>query len=644
MAVTENYNVKVSIKGQAGLNKLNNSTLQIQKGLGGMTGAAKLAAGAIAAIGAGAALRSIVNTTARFEDLRTALSSVTGSAREGAEAFDFISEFSTKTQFGIEELSETFIKLKAAGIEPTQKLLTTFTDTAAVTTDQLGSLTAITDLFSRTTSGGLGLEELNRLADRGIPVFKILEERLGIARLEVSKFGQSAEGAAEILGALTDGLNDSFGGATEARVQNLSTRISNFQIATQNAADAVGQGLNEALGETIVAATALIENNKEIITQFGVGLGNSIAFVVENLTHFKNILIAILAVKVIFFLKAVAAGVTLVNGRVVILNATMKKNLLFFAASTVVFGLVSIAEKLGFIGDETDELTDSLEDNADAFDRTTTAMNDMQRSADLLVPAVTEVDEAIEVLDQDLLDLEDALLGPQLGKAFDMFDLGEKEATSMAKAIESLTFEFDGFGFAADTVNGIMDTFAKGTGDAFADAIVDGKSLRDSMEALGKTILKSVISALVQIAIQYFIVKPLMERLGLTLNPLIDQEKKITRELGKQVGLRLILALLTGGTSTAIPGMARGGPVAGGSPYIVGEQGPELFVPNNSGTIVPNDQIGGAGGAGGGEVNINFNISTIDAAGFDDLLLARRGVISGIINEGMNRQGRRALV
>ena len=76
----------------------------------------------------------------------------------------------------------------------------------------------------------------------------------------------------------------------------------------------------------------------------------------------------------------------------------------------------------------------------------------------------------------------------------------------------------------------------------------------------------------------------------------------------------------------------------------MGEQGPELFVPNNSGTIVPNDQIGGGGGSGGGEVNINFNISTIDAAGFDDLLLARRGVISGIINEGMNRQGRRALV
>lgn len=38
---------------------------------------------------------------------------------------------------------------------------------------------------------------------------------------------------------------------------------------------------------------------------------------------------------------------------------------------------------------------------------------------------------------------------------------------------------------------------------------------------------------------------------------------------------------------------ASGGPVSSGSPYIVGERGPELFVPGRSGTIVPNDKMGG---------------------------------------------------
>lgn len=42
-----------------------------------------------------------------------------------------------------------------------------------------------------------------------------------------------------------------------------------------------------------------------------------------------------------------------------------------------------------------------------------------------------------------------------------------------------------------------------------------------------------------------------------------------------------------------IPGRAAGGSVSAGSPYIVGERGPELFVPGRSGAIVPNDKMGG---------------------------------------------------
>lgn len=43
-----------------------------------------------------------------------------------------------------------------------------------------------------------------------------------------------------------------------------------------------------------------------------------------------------------------------------------------------------------------------------------------------------------------------------------------------------------------------------------------------------------------------------------------------------------------GSTVGSIFGRASGGPVSAGSPYIVGEQGPELFVPSSNGTIVPN--------------------------------------------------------
>jgi hypothetical protein len=53
------------------------------------------------------------------------------------------------------------------------------------------------------------------------------------------------------------------------------------------------------------------------------------------------------------------------------------------------------------------------------------------------------------------------------------------------------------------------------------------------------------------------------------------------------------------------PGRANGGPVRGGDQYLVGEEGPELFVPNTSGTIVPNNRMGGT-------MNLTQNITSPD--------------------------------
>lgn len=324
MATKQEIVVSVVDKTAGALKGIGNRIDRLNKGIGGVSRVAGLAATAVGLIGGTNVIRSLVQTTARFQDLRTALSSVTGSARQGADAFDFVAKFSTKTQFGVEELSETFIKLKAAGIEPTEQLLTTFTDTAAVTTDQLGSLQAITDLFSRTVSGGLGLEELNRLADRGVPVFRILEEQLGLTRLQVSEFGKTAEGAEKIRTALQKGLDASFGGATAARVNNLSTQLSNLGIAFKNAQDAIGrQGFALALGEVVDSITNAITSNDQLIQKIGFNLTKAFLFAIEagklfiaNIELIGNALGLLLGIKVVLTLTswAVAFGSTLVTG------------------------------------------------------------------------------------------------------------------------------------------------------------------------------------------------------------------------------------------------------------------------------------------------------------------------------------------
>jgi len=83
----------------------------------------------------------------------------------------------------------------------------------------------------------------------------------------------------------------------------------------------------------------------------------------------------------------------------------------------------------------------------------------------------------------------------------------------------------------------------------------------------------------------------------------------------------------------------KGGPVQPGKPFIVGEKGPEMFVPNQSGNIVPNNKMGM-----GGPVNVNFTINAIDTRGFRSLLNNERGTIVNIINQAVTDKGRPVLV
>ncbi len=69
---------------------------------------------------------------------------------------------------------------------------------------------------------------------------------------------------------------------------------------------------------------------------------------------------------------------------------------------------------------------------------------------------------------------------------------------------------------------------------------------------------------------------------------------------------------------------ADGGSVTANTPYMVGERGPELFVPRGSGAIIPNNQISGVGGV----TNVTNNyIQAIDVKSFEDRLLGSSNTI-----------------
>ena len=96
-----------------------------------------------------------------------------------------------------------------------------------------------------------------------------------------------------------------------------------------------------------------------------------------------------------------------------------------------------------------------------------------------------------------------------------------------------------------------------------------------------------------------------------------------------QTLLKAGLNSVVGGLFPDIPGRAKGGPVSAGQPYVVGEKGPELFVPTRSGTVIPN---------GGGGVNSVVNVNVTDSGTSTDATQASElgrmieSSVMGVIN------------
>ena len=111
----------------------------------------------------------------------------------------------------------------------------------------------------------------------------------------------------------------------------------------------------------------------------------------------------------------------------------------------------------------------------------------------------------------------------------------------------------------------------------------------------------------------------------------------VIADLSKIIAKALILqAIKSIFGNFGIPGLATGGPAKAGQPYIVGEKGPELFVPKTSGTVVPNDAMknGVATGAVNAPVTNNYNtynINAVDAKSVAQLFAENRRTLLGSV-------------
>jgi len=622
---------------------------QSKKGLGSIKTAALAVSTALAGIGAGRAISGLIQVGKEVESLRVRFKFLFGSAQEGNKAFDNLANFAAKVPFSLQEISAASGNL--AVVSKDAKDLSRILEIT-------GNVAAVTGLDFQTTasqiqrafSGGIAAADVFR--EKGVRSLLGFEQGAKVSIDATIKRFEEVFGKGGKFGNATDELANTF----EGTVSMLGDKFFKFQ-------NDVNESFFTELKKQFGDLNQFLANNEDEIAEFGREIGealasgvkltaNAVIFLSDNFDTLKTVLKAIIAVQITKFLFAMAGAVSVVNGRMVILNATMKKNLIFFAAGALVFGIEKITKALGLLGDEVEDntekqhgyndslrefdrqLRDQKETIADAFkteeiEEVTTATKDMTLAMSLFDEQLNQQKQSLASVDEEYLKIIQSLglLNDAQIKTMNGFD-AQKAASREAHNTEVQTAE--------EAAKKNLEAFKKGE---FGK--INMKKLTDKqLGQMGRAALQEGAK-----------INKEMFRLNQALmigEAIMNTAAGVTKALaqGGAFGIPMAIAIGAMGAiqiatiAAQQPPAQFGGSRQQGTPFLVGEKGAELFTPVTAGTVTPNHQLGDALGA----THIVFNINTVDAKGFGALLDTRKAQIVNMINSARNQKGQSNIV
>ena len=552
-------------------------------------------------LGAGLAVRSLINTGKEVENLKVRLKFLFGTVKEGNKAFQAMTKFAGEVPFSLEEIQ------RGAGV------LAVVSDDAEELAKLMkitGNVAATTGLDFKTTS-----EQIQRSLSAGISAADLFREK-GVKDMLGFKAGAvvSIKETADALDK-TFGEGGKFGKASDALAKTLEGTQSmigdtflQFKLAI------LDSGFFDELKTQFQDLDKFLKKNmdtiKEVGKNIGQGLATAIRATVDVLIFFKeNMKIIIESVKILiafklvafFYNLATAIGVATIAMKK--FNLATKRNLIIGGAALLLSQLNNIVKKLREIGLLESERKFPEVPNVHGGMEITKTIPESTLMDKLILQAEIFRNVFTSTNENELKTMKD-----------NFFNIGEIIAKKMNEGIKSVS-------------------------KSIAESVILGKDLAETFRKMAQQILVNILAHFIEMTARLVIDIALQKRKT-------NEMKKHEHSLQRQVALAAILAVLTGGGSMAGGGgsgfmpRASGGSVQKDKPYMVGENGAELFIPNQSGQI----QQSARGGGNGGAVNVNFTINAVNAAGIDQLLIERRGTISRIINESVNERGRGAII
>jgi hypothetical protein len=583
---------------QGNISKLKNSVFNLRN--------------ALIAVGAGAVIKGFFDAGIQVETLGVQLKTLFGSAQEGEKALRSITKFAAGTPFELKNIQQGVTSLavvrknaEEAGLS-FEDLLTITGNVAA----QLGGDFALAS-FQIQKAFSVGIASAETLKDRGVAGMAGFKAGVSVNAKDTIKIMNAAFGRGGKFGNLMAELSKTLFGT----ISNLRDAFFIFQVE-------VSKGFFTALKNNLGDLKKTVEENSQQIAEFGLLIGSgfskvingtakSVKFLKDNIDAIAVAFRIFIALKVVSFFYNLAVAIGVANGAMLGFNATVRKNLLIVGGAILLSQLDKIVKKFkeftGIKGKKNEEE---------------------------LIEELPEVEVPKPIPEANALD--------KLKFQFEVF----KETIRSLSEEELKKFD-DKFKSIGETIATGMIGGLKKVSESIARSVVLGENLLESFRALAQQILINILSALIEqvaiMAIMKLFKKEEIEKEAEKDNLIRKQNTNLKRQIALQAILMAMGGGGGGGSGLFQGGFggarASGGTVSKGQPYLVGERGAELFIPNSTGQIAQS-----ARGMGSGQTTVNFNINTLDARGFDELLVRNRGTITQIINSAVNERGAKSLI
>ena len=581
---------------------------------------------ALAGLGAGLAVKSLVNIGSQAELTRNKLSFLFGSVEKGSQAFNTLTTFASKAPFAFDDIVNSANNLA---------VVSKTTDDLSKNLQIVANVASITGLDFQTTA-----EQISKAFTKGINSARIFQDK-GVASLlgfqngaEVSAF-QTEQAFNRVFGAggrfaqATDVLSSTF----EGTLKKLTNTFTKFQTDINKA------GFFDFIKAGLDTVNNLITNNSKTFEDFSIKIGQTLINATKGILLGTGLIID--AVSPIF--KFLASGI---EGLLTILDSLPRGVREIGIVGFLLLGTGGkfVALALGSLLDAQKKFVEQfskqkffLEENNSLIEKETgayatikdflskideqqkTNIENQKRTNDLINQAGQGLGNQVSLLDQIISKFK---------------ELNDSALNELKKTAE----------IVATTLNQSIKDFSRG----IAESIVLGKSLGETLKSAVQSALVRIISSQIEILIRL--------ASQLAFEKLITQEKIAQASISSSGGLGggLFGSLLSFGASlfggatfdsaginTTLTGsegsFAEGGSVRGGMPVTVGERGRELFIPSSNGTIVPNHDLGSG-------MNITFNIQANDVRGIKELLIDNRATIINLVNQGANAKGKSNIV